>query len=189
MDKKQVIIVTDGDRTAQAVVEKAASAVGGRTISASGGNPTPLSGEELVDKILEAPSEPVLVMVDDCGKREKGPGERALETLVKDERLEILGVIAVASNTSKVEGVPVDFSVARNQKVVSGPVDKDGIPEPEGHVKVEGDTVDILNRLDVPIVVGIGDLGKMDKADRIQDGAQVTTKAIREIMERSKVLH
>jgi stage V sporulation protein AE len=189
MGRKKVIIVTDGDRTAQAVVEKAASSVGGRTISASGGNPTPLSGEELAELILQAPNEPVLVMVDDSGKREKGPGERALETLAKDDRLEILGVIAVASNTTEVEGVPVDFSVARNQRVVPGPVDKDGIPETEGHAKVEGDTVDIINQLNIPIIVGIGDLGKMDEADRFEDGARVTTKAIQEIMERSKALH
>lgn len=182
MGKKRIIIVTDGDRTAKAVVEKAATNVGGRTISASGGNPTPISGEELTQMILSAPKEPVLVMVDDCGKRSKGPGENVLEQLVRDERFEVLGVLAVASNTTKVEGVPVNFSVTRDQKIVERPVNKDGIPEEHGHVKVEGDTVDVLNRLDVPVVVGIGDLGKMDDADSLENGARVTTMAIQEIL-------
>lgn len=187
MDKKRVIVVTDGDRTARAVIEKAATNVGGRTISASAGNPTPISGETLIKKILKAEGEPVLVMVDDCGKRSKGPGEQVLEELAKDERLELLGVIAVASNTAKVEGVPVDFSVSRNSQIVQGPVDKDGNPEPKGHVKVEGDTVDVLNHLDVPIIVGLGDLGKMDRADRLEAGAKITTKAVQEIMARSNM--
>ena len=182
MTKKKIIIVTDGDRTAKAAVEKAASAVGGRTISASGGNPTPISGEELAQLILSAPKEPVLVMVDDCGKRIKGPGEKVLEELAHDERMEILGVIAVASNTSKVEGVPVDFSITRERKILRRPVDKEGVPEVEGHYKVEGDTVDVLNRLDVPVVIGLGDIGKMDEADRLEDGALVTTQAVQEIL-------
>lgn len=189
MDKKRIIIVTDGDRTAKAAVEKAATAVGGRTISASGGNPTPIDGEELAEMILKAPKEPVLVMVDDCGKRTKGPGETVLEQLVHDERLEVLGVLAVASNTTKVEGVPVNFSVTRDQKVVSGPVDKDGLPEEAGHYKVEGDTVDVLNRLDVPVVVGIGDLGKMDDADSFEDGARITTLAVQEILKANGLQH
>lgn len=182
MEKKRIIIVTDGDRTAKAVVEKAASSVGGRTISASAGNPTPINGEELSQMILEAPKEPVFVMVDDCGKRSKGAGENVLEYLVRDDRLEVLGVLAVASNTTKVEGVPVDFSITRDAQVIHGPVDKDGVAEEQGHVKVEGDTVDVLNRLDVPLVVGIGDLGKMDDADAFEDGARITTMAVQEIL-------
>lgn len=182
MDKKRVIIVTDGDRTAQGAVEKAAVNVGGRTISASGGNPTPLSAKELVEMILEAPKEPVLVMVDDSGKRDKGQGEQVLEELVHDERLNVLGVVAVASNTDKVEGIATDVSVTREGKRVHGPVDKDGNPEPEGQYKVEGDTVDVLNRLDIPVIVGVGDLGKMDDADLLEEGARITTEAVQEVL-------
>lgn len=182
MDKKRVIIVTDGDRTAQRAVEKAAANVGGRTISASAGNPTTLSADEIVEMILKAPKEPVVVMVDDSGKRAKGPGEQVLEALAKDDRLEVLGVVAVASNTAKVEGIAVDFSVTREGQRVHQPVDKEGNPEPEGQYKVEGDTVDILNRLDVPVIVGIGDLGKMDDADLIEEGARITTQAVQEVL-------
>ena len=182
MDKKRVIIVTDGDRTAQGAVERAAANVGGLAVSASGGNPTPLSAEEIMELVLQAPQEPVLVMVDDSGKRSKGPGERVLEQLAKDERVEVLGVVAVASNTDKVEGVSVDVSVTREGQRVYGPVDKDGIPEPAGRYEVEGDTVDILNCLDVPVIVGVGDLGKMDDADRQEEGARITTAAVQEVL-------
>lgn len=65
---------------------------------------------------------------------------------------------------------------------VYGPVDKDGIPEPAGRYKVEGDTVDILNCLDVPVIVGVGDLGKMDDADRQEEGARITTAAVQEVL-------
>lgn len=179
--KKKVIFVTDGDHVARRVVEEAAKRVGGRCISASGGNPTELSGEELLSLIHEAEGEPVLVMVDDAGTRRKGPGEVILERLAREPSLDVMGALAVASNTSRVEGVPVLASVSRTGRVVEGPVDKDGYPEPSGRAKVEGDTVDVLNHLNIPIVIGIGDLGKQDDAD---DHARITTRAIREIMAR-----
>jgi stage V sporulation protein AE len=37
----------------------------------------------------------------------------------------------------------------------------------------------------VPVVIGIGDIGKMDGADDVKKGAPLTTKALRTIMERS----
>jgi len=60
-----------------------------------------------------------------------------------------------------------------------------GEPEPRGHRCLEGDTVDILNKLDVSIVVGLGDIGKMDMADDVSLGAPITTKALEEILYRS----
>jgi stage V sporulation protein AE len=182
---RKIIIITDGDRVAQEVVEKVAQNVGGRAVSMSAGNPTPVSGSEIAAAIKEAPHDPVLVMVDDCGSRNQGSGERALEELANDPELDILGIVAVASDTSKVEGVPVDFSVSREGKLVSRPVDKNGNPEPEGHTKLEGDTVDVINRLGVPVVVGLGDLGKMDDADLVEEGAKITTRAVEEILKRS----
>lgn len=179
MPRKKVIFVTDGDTKARHVVEEAARRIGGRCISASAGNPSPLEPQELLSAIHSAAGEPVLVMVDDCGLRRKGPGEAVLEALIKEPSLNVMGVLAVASDTSRVEGVPVIESVARTGRVIDGPVDKDGYPEPDGHAKVEGDTVDVLNRLDVPVIVGIGDLGKQDDAD---DSARITTRAIEEIM-------
>lgn len=186
MAKRKIIVITDGDRVAQRVVEKVAKNVGGRAISLSGGNPTRVTGEEISAAVKKTPYDPVLVMVDDCGAGGEGRGERALKTLARDPELDIIGVVAVASNTKNVDGVPVTLSVTREGRIVDRPVDKDGVEEPEGHRYVEGDTVDIINSLKAPIVVGIGDLGKMDDADLLEDGAKITTLAVQEIIRRSQ---
>lgn len=186
MTKRKVVVITDGDRAAQRVVEKVAQNVGGRAISLSAGNPTSISGEEIADAVKSTPYDPVLVMVDDCGSRKKSYGEQALEVLAKDPEIEIIGVVAVASNTSKVEGVPVNASVCNDGSIVQEPVDKDGFPEPVGHRKVEGDTVDIINRLKIPVIIGLGDLGKMNDADLVEDGARITTIAVQEILRRNQ---
>ncbi|HCX69970.1 MAG TPA: stage V sporulation protein AE, partial [Firmicutes bacterium] len=104
--KKQVILITDGDHVAQHVVEEAARRVGGRCISASGGNPSEIDAPALIELIHDAEGEPVLVMVDDAGTRRKGPGEKLIEQLATEDSIELLGVLAVASHTAKVEGVP-----------------------------------------------------------------------------------
>ncbi|HHU52382.1 MAG TPA: stage V sporulation protein AE [Firmicutes bacterium] len=189
MIPKKIIIITDGDGNAKAAVEKAGQNLGLRTISLSSGNPTLIPKEELVDQILHCQGEPVLVMVDDAGARRKGEGEQRLEGLVKDERLQVLGVLAVASDTEKVEGTPVDLSVNRQGQILRRPVDKEGHAERKGRFRVEGDTVDILNRLDVPIVVGVGDPGKMGEADAVEDGAQITTLAIKEVLKHHGLTH
>lgn len=185
MEKRRIIVVTDGDQNARRAVEKAGQQLHLRTISASAGNPTPLYGSELVDLIKEAPRDPVLVMVDDCGNPKAGFGEEVLKSLGSHPEIEILGVVAVASNAPYVDGVEVDFSVDRDCNIIAGPVFKDGLPEPEGHLRVEGDTVDVLNQMKVPIIVGIGDIGKMDGHDSACTGSSVTTRAIREILNRS----
>ena len=182
---KKVIVVTDGDSTARQVVERVASNIGGRCISMSAGNPTGAPGEEIVAAIKKAQGSPVLVMVDDGGKKGAGPGERALAEIARDPGIEIIGAIAVAAHTGHVEGVPVGASVDRNGKTVAGAVDKEGVPAAAD--KVQGDTVDILNRLAVPIIIGLGDLGKMDRADRVETGARVTTEAVQEIMKRAGI--
>jgi len=180
---KQVIVVTDGDRTARKVVEQVASNIGGRCITLSAGNPTEVSAGEIVAAVKAARGNPVLVMVDDGGQRGCGPGEQALAALAKDREIEIIGAIAVASRTAHVEGVPVEASVDQQGRMVPAAVDKDGLPQ--GSDRVQGDTVDVLNRLKVPVVIGVGDLGKMDRADSVEDGAKVTTRAVREIMRRA----
>ncbi|MGE5582634.1 MAG: stage V sporulation protein AE [Bacillota bacterium] len=189
MTKRKIVVITDGDRIAQKVVEKVARNVHGRAISLSGGNPTLASAEKISQAIKETPRDPVLVMVDDCGDKGAGPGERVLQSLAKDPELEILGVVAVASNTAHVEGIPVTASVARDGSIVDSPVDKDGFPEPKGHYKVEGDTVDVLNSLNIPLVIGVGDLGKMEDADLVEDGAKITTIAVEEVLKRSNFKH
>jgi stage V sporulation protein AE len=187
MAKRKIIVVTDGDRVAQKVVEKVAQNIGGRAISVSGGNPTRITGDQIAALIKQAPHDPVLVMVDDCGASGRGNGEKALETLSRDSELEILGVLAVASNTTAVGGVPVTASVTRDGKIIEESVNKDGNPEPGAPKEIKGDTVDVINQLSIPVVIGIGDLGKMDDADLAVNGAKITTLAVQEILRRNNI--
>ena len=178
--RRKVIIITDGDNIARQAAETAAAQVGGRCISRSAGNPTPLSGDEIIDMIKKTPADPVVVMVDDRGKPGLGEGEAVIKNLAESKDIEIMGVVAVASNTQDVEGVKVDCSVDRSLNVISGPVDKLG--NPSGDSMVYGDTLDILNSINVPIIVGVGDPGKMDGRDDCILGAPVLTKALRIII-------
>lgn len=182
----RVILVTDGDKVARRAIETAATRLGMRCISASAGNPTPLSGPELVDLIQQAAYDPVLVMVDDKGNPGRGPGESALKHICSSPAVKVLGAIAVASNTARAQGAPVDLSVTREGRVVSCPVDKDGNPEGQKRL-LKGDTVDVLRDLELPVVVGIGDPGKMDGADGLKNGSSVTALAIMEVVARTLV--
>lgn len=185
MSRRNVIIVTDGDLAANRAVEIAAANIGGRCISLSAGNPTWLSGPSLVELIKSTPHDPVVVMVDDRGDSGVGNGENALAYIAGHPDINVLGVLAVASNTTEVHGVPVDCSVNRTGEIIFVPVDKSGFEKIEPQSKLVGDTVDILNRLSLPVIVGIGDIGKMDGIDDYRNGATLTTRALREIMERS----
>jgi stage V sporulation protein AE len=186
MEKRKVILITDGDNMARSSVETVAQKVGGRCISLSGGNPTPLSGPEIVDLVKKAASDPVLVMVDDRGKSSQGRGEQALKYIVQHPDIEVLGVVAVASNTHSARGTLVDFSITKNGEVVDAPVNKHGEPE-DFKEYLQGDTVDVLNKLNIPIIVGVGDIGKQDGADSNQ--APITTAAVKEILRRSGFLN
>jgi len=187
-NKVQVILVTDGDRVAQKAVEQIGREIGLRCISASAGNPTPISGAEIVDLLRQVPYGPVLVMFDDRGRRDKYKGEEALEYVANHPDVEVLGAVAVASNTKGCQGIEVDACVACNGEISNAAVDKLGETGTEaGHAVVQGDTVDILNEVDVPVIIGVGDIGKMDKKDDIHKGAPITKRAIMEILERSGV--
>lgn len=181
--KRRVILVTDGDSVAQRAVEMAVRNIGGRCISRSGGNPTPMNGWEIVELIKAAKHDPVVVMVDDKGSPQTGVGERALYEILKHPEIEILGVIAVASNTHGVSGIEVDFSITADGKIIRGAVDKNGLPK--AGMVLYGDTVDIIGDCDVPIVIGIGDIGKMEGKDDCDIGAPILTKAMKEILSRS----
>ncbi|MEW5952893.1 MAG: stage V sporulation protein AE [Bacillota bacterium] len=185
VQKRKVILVTDGDMVARGAVQQAAANVGARCISQSAGNPTPLSGEELVNLVKQAVCDPVVIMLDDRGSPGAGRGERALAVIARHPDIEVLGVLAVASNTCGAEGVEVDESVTCTGSVVRAPVDKLGEIKNGAGGKLNGDTVDVLNDLSIPVVVGIGDIGKMDGADDITAGAPLTTRALREIIDRS----
>ena len=184
-DQWEIIVITDGDKIACRAVEAAGKRLQLRTITSSQGNPTPLSGKDLVKLIKQTPHCPVLVMVDDCGNPHQGKGEEVLLSLDAHPEIKIIGVVAVAANIQQVQGIEVDFSINASCQIVSGPVDKYGQVEALGNRYVEGDTVDVLNKLSIPLVVGIGDLGKMDGQDSTDCGACITTKAIQEILTRS----
>lgn len=188
--KPRVILVTDGDRIARHAVEQAAANIGGRTISASAGNPTPLTGDKLVELIKSAHHDPVVVMVDDRGSCHKGRGEKVLQHVANHPDLEVMGVLAVASNTDMIDGAPVDCAVTKRKEIIEGQVDKAG-DQVSGERVVLGDTVDVLNELQdrVPIIVGIGDIGKMDGMDNPLKGAQVTTKALNIIIDHWKEIN
>ncbi|HWJ04083.1 MAG TPA: stage V sporulation protein AE [Verrucomicrobiae bacterium] len=185
MTAKKVILITDGDSVAAKTVEVVAQRVGGSCISASQGNPTEITGEKLLRLIKKAAKEPVLVMVDDKGEPGKGQGESVLEYLANSPEVEILGTVAVAANSYTYQGVEVDFSIDKDGRKVAGPVNKNGCPEPRGHKFLEGDTVEVLNKLDIPIIVGTGDTGKMQGNDDWHLGADITTRAVQEILARS----
>lgn len=178
--KRDVILITDGDFCAQKAIETAVKNIGARCISRSAGNPTELTGRQIVDLVKDAKNDPVVVMVDDRGNTHKGPGEAAMEYIINSEDINILGVIAVASNTHNVKGVKVDCSIDRDGNLVKSGVDKLGFIKANKIVK--GDTVDILSSIDVPILIGIGDPGKMDGLDNVEIGAPIVTKALEEIL-------
>ncbi len=183
--KKKIILITDGDSVAAKTLEVVADRVGGSCISASWGNPTRISGEQVVELIKRARREPVLVMVDDRGAAGKGKGESVLEYLVNHPDIDVLGTVAVASNSITHNGIKVDLSIDRDCEKIDGPVDKFGLPEPLGNKYLEGDTVEILAKLEVPVIVGTGDTGKMEGKDSMYLGAEVTTRAVQEILARS----
>lgn len=180
--KRKVILVSDGDRIAKGAVEVASRNIGARCISRSAGNPTTRSGEELVQLILKAPKDPVVVMLDDRGFNGMGRGETAMTYLAGHPEIEVLGVLAVASNTEKVCGCEVDASVSRSGQVIESSVDKWGRPKED---LLKGDTVEVIDSLNIPLVIGIGDIGKMDGADEAEKGAPVTTRALKTILDRS----
>lgn len=181
---RKVILVTDGDEYAQKTLEYIAKEVGGRCVSISQGNPTTLTGKEMVEYILQTPHDPVFVMFDDSGYLGEGTGEQALKYVASHPKIKVLGVIAVASKTHQTEWTKVDISIDRDGNLTEYGVDKSGIKEYDVG-RINGDTVYCLDELDVPIVVGIGDIGKMARKDDIKIGAPITKKAVDLILERS----
>lgn len=181
--KRRVILVTDGDRVARKAIEKAAANVGARCISRSAGNPSHLPGKKVIELIRQAKWDPVIVMADDKGNVGEGSGEQVIREISKCPDIEIIGAIAVASNTEGVLGIEANFSITKYGNIIRKTVDKCGNPQ-EGKV-IYGDTVDILNIVDVPVIIGIGDPGKMNGKDECGIGSPIITKAMQEIINRS----
>lgn len=181
--KVKVILVTDGDETAKRAVEVAARNIGGRCISASAVDSFAPGAEQLMEMIRSAAHGPVVVMCDDRGESAKGQGEKLLATIAQDPDIEVLGAIAVASHTPGVAGVEPDVSITKDGDLVDGGVSKEG--QPVNSKTVKGDTVDVLRSLNIPVIVGLGDPGKMEFADDADTGAPITTMALQEIIRRS----
>ncbi|MGI5920793.1 MAG: stage V sporulation protein AE [Syntrophomonadaceae bacterium] len=185
MSPIRVIIVTDGDVCAQAALARATFELGLYFLSTSGGNPTRLSGSEIIKQIIEAPYDPVVVMADDKGQRGMGPGEMVMEHIFKCPRLTVIGVVAVASDT-RVRGIVPDASVTADGRIIKGPVNKDGWEEKPGNQRLEGDTVEILKKYPELFILGCGDLGKMNGRDAVENGAMITRLCLEEILARHK---
>jgi stage V sporulation protein AE len=181
--KRKVIIITDGDLAAKRTVEEVARRIGGRCISRSSGNPTPLDGPQLVSLIKQALHDPVLVMFDDNGNSSMGKAEQALYYVSTHPDIEVLGAVAVASKTVGALGVEVDICIDRHGRKVKHSVDKNGVVEKGTTAYIMGDTVDVLNMLELPVIVGVGDIGKMRGRDDRCYGCPVTTKAVEYILE------
>lgn len=182
--RRRVILITDGDEYARRAVECVAREVGGRCITMSHGNPSKLTGPELVHLIKKAPYDPVLVMFDDGGLVGEGAGENALKYVAEHPGIEVLGIIAVAAKSKHEEWTKVDICIDCDGELTPYGVDKYGIPELEIG-RINGDTVYCLDELDVPLVVGIGDIGKMARKDDAKLGSPITKKAVELILERS----
>lgn len=183
-EKRKVILITDGDDYARRAVEQVAANIGGRCISLSQGNPSVLSGPHLVKLIKKAVKDPVLVMFDDSGYLGEGAGEKALKYVAEHEDIQVLGVLAVASKTHMEEWSRVDFCIDRDGELTPFGVDKHGLPELEMG-RINGDTVYCLDKLTVPLIIGIGDIGKMARRDHYKIGSPITKKAVEIILERS----
>lgn len=181
--KKKIILVTDGDICAKRAIEIAAKNIGARCISKTAGNPTPISCEEIIELINKTEYGPVIVMVDDEGNEGMGAGERIINELSKEPSIEVLGIVVVASNMQQVVGVCPDFSIDSSGNIIEGAVNKFGSSTNDR--VLYGDTVDIVGECKIPIVVGIGDIGKMHGRDDSRIGSPIITKALQEIVNRS----
>lgn len=183
MNKKQVIVVTDGDQTAYRAIAAACRTLGLHPVKATRGNPTPISGHRLIQAIQDEPGNPVVAMVDDRGEAGTGPGERDLETILDSDQLEVLGVVAVAANTRGVAGVVPELSIDHSAEMLTEQaVNKAG--KAKGHV-LRGDTVDVLRHYPDVLVVGLGDPGKMGGDDSAGDGSPATHEALKRILNRT----
>ena len=111
MEKRKVILITDGDNMARSSVETVAQKVGEGVFPCQGVTP-PLSGPEIVDLVKRR----LLIRSSlwwMTGKKFPGEREQALKYIVQHPDIEVLGVVAVASNTHSARGTLVDFSLQK----------------------------------------------------------------------------
>ncbi|WP_233254201.1 stage V sporulation protein AE [Salipaludibacillus keqinensis] len=182
--KKKVIFVTDGDETAAHAVKAASETLGCYFLTLSQGNPSPVDAKGLIKKIKEATLEPVVLLFDDAGCPGIGQGEQKMTEVAKSPEIFLIGVVAVAAHSYVNDWTKVHLCVDRQGKLTEYGVDKEGFEEVETG-RIRGDTVDCLDINEIPIIIGIGDVGKMGGYDALEKGAPVTKKALTVILERS----
>lgn len=185
MQTKNIIVITDGDEYARNVFDYLTPVIGGTCLTHLSENPTVATKSEIVQAILDAPSEPVYVLFDDAGVPGIGPGEKVLLEVAKDPHVNIIGAIAVASHTRFREWSRFTFAIDSDGELSANGVDKEGVPEMEIG-RISGDTVYCLDQLNIPTIVAIGDIGKMRGKDDVEKGAPITRKAIELILERAE---
>lgn len=183
MNTKQVIIITDGDQYAQQAIDHIAKNLGGTSLSEFAGNPSLYQTRDIIQSVYQARENPIYVLVDDAGVYGVGSGEETILALVNDPIITIIGVVAVAAHTKNMEWSRVSLSIDQDGQVSEHGVDKEGVPISEVG-RINGDTVYILDQLDLPNVIAIGDIGKMHGYDDKKRGYPITRKAIELILER-----
>lgn len=183
MDAKQVIIITDGDQYARNTIDYIAKSLGGTSLSQFAGNPSSYQAQDVIDGVYQAKENPIYVLVDDAGVFGIGEGEEMLLALANDPLITIIGAVAVAAHTKNMEWSRISFAIDRDGQVIEYGVDKEGVAIPEVG-RINGDTVYVLDQLAIPIVVAIGDIGKMNGHDDQEKGCPITRKAIEMIIER-----
>lgn len=180
---KRIIYVTDGDAAAARAVTTAAKTIGIGCLALSDGNPTTCTYEQLLESIAEVSDEIAVLLFDDAGQAYEGRGEELMVRLANEEGIKVIGALAVASTERSGDWTKVDVSVDRYGKLSEWGVDKEGFRDIEEN-RVHGDTVYSLDQLSIPVIVGIGDLGKMGGRDHPKRGAPVTATALQVIIER-----
>ncbi|QQK79811.1 stage V sporulation protein AE [Salicibibacter cibi] len=182
---KQIIYVTDGDAAAAKAVATATKTIGIGCLTLSGGNPTNCTYEQLLKSINETTDEIIVLLFDDAGQPYEGRGETLMIRLANEKEINVIGALAVASTERSGDWTKVDVSVDRYGKLSERGVDKEGFRDIEEN-RIHGDTVYCLDQLPIPVIVGIGDLGKMGGRDDSKRGAPVTATALQVIIERGR---
>lgn len=180
---KRIIYVTDGDAAAAKAAAAATKTIGIGCLTLSGGNPTNCTYEQLLKSIMETEDEITVLLFDDAGQSYEGSGEAHMVRLASEKGIKVIGALAVASTERTGDWTKVDVSVDRYGKLSERGVDKEGFRDIEEN-RIHGDTVYCLDQLSIPVIVGIGDLGKMGGRDDPKRGAPVTATALQVIIER-----
>jgi stage V sporulation protein AE len=180
---KRVILITDGDAYAKRTIDYLAKKIGGTSLSYLADNPMTVEAKAMVEAIHAAEAEPVYVLLDDGGVPGVGSGEMLLQTISDDPEINVIGALAVAAHTQNREWSRVNFSIDQDGELQPFGVDKEGVITEEIG-RINGDTVYLLDQLDIPLVVAIGDIGKMHGKDAIEIGSPITEQALRIILER-----